>query len=144
MDDNQKMDKRTEIDRFESSSPENRRLLKQEELILEVTEMLSTALEESGVSQAELARRLGKSKGFVSQLFAGGRNVTLRTISDVADALGVRVVVTQGRASEPYKRVISRTAIRWVTKSQETFRKTDFSVHAGLQMVALENELYAA
>jgi ribosome-binding protein aMBF1 (putative translation factor) len=101
MGDNQKMEKRTEIDRFESSSAENRRLLKQEELILEVTEMLSTALEKSGVSQAELARRLGKSKGFVSQLFAGGRNLTLRTISDLADALGVRVVVNQGRESEP-------------------------------------------
>ena len=115
---NRMTDKRTEVDRFESSSPENRRLLKKEELILEVTEMLSSALEQSGVSQSELARRLGKSKGFVSQLLAGGRNLTLSTISDLADALGIRVILSQGRQSESRKRTISRTATRWSTKSR--------------------------
>ncbi|MHB8382164.1 MAG: helix-turn-helix domain-containing protein [Candidatus Binataceae bacterium] len=84
---------RTEIERFENASPTNRLLLKQERLILEVTELLSAALEESGLTKSELARRLGKTKGFVSQLFSGGRNLTLRTISDVADALGVKISV---------------------------------------------------
>ncbi len=73
---------------FESSSVQRRRLLRQEELILAITEAISELLEETGVSRADLARRLGKSKGFVSQILAGDRNLTLRTIADVFDALG--------------------------------------------------------
>lgn len=78
---------------FLSSSVENRRLLRQEELILNVTEALSERLEESGIAKSELADRLGKSRGFVSQLFAGGRNLTLRTVADLADALDSCVFV---------------------------------------------------
>lgn len=72
---------------------EGRRLLRQEELILEVTEVLARALAVSGVTQAALARRLGKSNAFVSQVLSGGRNLTLRTVADLADALGFRIVV---------------------------------------------------
>lgn len=66
------------------------RLVRQEELILQVTETLTQALDEAGVTKAELARRLGKSPGFVSQVLGGGRNLTLRTLSDIAAALALR------------------------------------------------------
>lgn len=79
----------TDVERFGRSSTEGRRLLKQEELILEVTEALSAAIEERGLTRSEVAKRLGKTKGFVSQLLAGGRNLTLRTVADIADAIGI-------------------------------------------------------
>lgn len=66
------------------------KVVRQEELILDVTESLVDALDRAGISRAELAARLGRSPAFVSQLLAGGRNLTLRTLSDVAGALGVR------------------------------------------------------
>lgn len=66
------------------------RLTRQEELILDVTVGLSEALEDKGVTKAELARRLDRTPSFVSQLFAGSRNLTLRTIADVAAALSLR------------------------------------------------------
>lgn len=66
------------------------RLVRQEELILDVTERLTEALRETGVTKTELARRLGRTPGFVSQVFAGGRNLTLRTIADIATALALR------------------------------------------------------
>ena len=69
---------------------EYKRLLRQEELILDVTEALASALERRGVSRAELARRLNRTPGFVSQVLGGGRNLTLRTIADIAGALSVR------------------------------------------------------
>ena len=65
-------------------------LLRQERLILDVTEQLAGALESSGVTRAELARRMGRTPGFVSQLLGGGRNLTLRTIADIAAALSLR------------------------------------------------------
>lgn len=85
--------KLTDYEAFESSSVRNRRLLRQEELILEITEVLSEALAKEGITKAELASRLGKTKGFVSQILAGGRNLTLRTIADVADALACRISI---------------------------------------------------
>ncbi|MFL6196295.1 MAG: helix-turn-helix domain-containing protein [Thermoanaerobaculia bacterium] len=65
----------------------------QEELILEVTEAMARALRSNGLTQAELAERMGKSKGFVSQVLGGGRNLTLRTLADIAGALGCKVQV---------------------------------------------------
>ena len=67
-----------------------KQLLRQERLILDVTEQLAGALENGRVTQAELARRMGRTPGFVSQLLGGGRNLTLRTIADIAAALSLR------------------------------------------------------
>jgi transcriptional regulator with XRE-family HTH domain len=74
--------------------PEFRRLLAQEELILEVTEVLCGLLEAETISKKELADRLGKTKGFVSQLLNGGRNLTLRTLAAILHVLGYKVSLT--------------------------------------------------
>jgi transcriptional regulator with XRE-family HTH domain len=95
-----------------------RRLLRQEELILEVIEALAQALERSGVSQAVLAQRLGKSKAFVSQILGGGRNLTLRTVADVADALGSRVVVKTCRV-ERRSLTPERCILAWAREQQQ-------------------------
>ncbi len=79
------------------NDPEFRRLLAQEELILEVTETLCELLEKEKTSRKELADRLGKTKGFVSQLLKGSRNLTLRTVADILHVLGYRVSLA------PYK-----------------------------------------
>ena len=70
---------------------EERPTPRREELILEVTEALTQAMAAAGVTRAELARRLGSTRGHVSQLLAGGRNLTLGTIAEIADALDCRV-----------------------------------------------------
>jgi transcriptional regulator with XRE-family HTH domain len=76
------------------NDPEFRKLLAQEELILEVTETICDILENEKISRKELADRLGKSKGFVSQLLNGGRNLTLRTVADNFHVLGYKVTLT--------------------------------------------------
>jgi transcriptional regulator with XRE-family HTH domain len=78
---------------YEEMELEDARGLRQEELIVEVTEALARALRSSGLTQSELAARLGKTKGFVSQIMGGGNNLTLRTLADVAGAIGCRVQV---------------------------------------------------
>lgn len=77
------------------------RLVRQEELILDVTERLSKALEDAGITRAELARRLGRSPAFVTQVFGGGRNLTLRTIADIAAALSLRPTLEMRTEEEP-------------------------------------------
>jgi transcriptional regulator with XRE-family HTH domain len=73
--------------------PEFARLMAQGDLIMEVTETLCALLEKEKVSRKELADRLGKSKGFVSQLLNGGRNLTLRTVADILHVLGYKVTL---------------------------------------------------
>jgi transcriptional regulator with XRE-family HTH domain len=70
------------------------RLVAQETLILDATETIIELLEQTGVSRQELAARLGKSKGFISQLLSGERNMTLRTLADLAYMLEHRVALT--------------------------------------------------
>jgi transcriptional regulator with XRE-family HTH domain len=84
--------------------PEFRKLLAQEELILEVTETICDILENEKISRKELADRLGKTKGFVSQLLNGGRNLTLRTVADILHVLGYRASLT------PFKEGAQRQA----------------------------------
>lgn len=70
---------------------ENARAFAAEELILDVTEQVRELLEKHDISKSELAERLGSSKAHVSQLLNGSRNMTLRTLADIAYALGERV-----------------------------------------------------
>lgn len=75
------------LDRWAESSEANAKLVAQEMLIAEITESLWGVLEHTGVSKSELAARLGTSKGHVSQVLSGSRNMTLRTLSDLCFAL---------------------------------------------------------
>ena len=90
----------THLEEFEAESPENQRLLRQEELILDVTEELAGAMETARVTKSELARRTGRSKSYVTQLLSGDRNLMLRTMADVAGGIGYKFQVTV-RQMEP-------------------------------------------
>ena len=70
---------------------ENRRLLAQEGLVLEGSELVARLMNESGVTRSELAKRIGKTRSYVTQLLSGSRNMTLRTLADIAFALGAEV-----------------------------------------------------
>jgi transcriptional regulator with XRE-family HTH domain len=70
------------------ATDEGFRLYQQEKAIHAVTELICEVMDQQGVSRTELARRLGKSKAYVSQMLDGSANMTLRTIADVFTALG--------------------------------------------------------
>jgi transcriptional regulator with XRE-family HTH domain len=71
--------------------PEFAKLMAQGDLIMEVTETLCELLKKEKITRKELADRLGKTKGFISQLLGGGRNLTLRTVADILHVLGYKV-----------------------------------------------------
>ena len=55
-------------------------------------EALRHLMRECGVEQAELARRIGRSRSYVSQLMSGKvKEPTLSAAYAIADALGVKV-----------------------------------------------------
>jgi transcriptional regulator with XRE-family HTH domain len=55
------------------------------------TNQLAQFMDQQGVSQSELARRLGVSRARVSQLMQHASSPTLRTMVEVANALGCDV-----------------------------------------------------
>ncbi len=74
------------IDRL-TETKDGKRLYQQEHTILNATELMCQLMQENNVSRSELAARLGKTKGYVTQLLDGRANMTIRTISDVFFAL---------------------------------------------------------
>ena len=68
--------------------------------ITEFIEDIWQRMEEQKVSRAELARRLGTSRAYVTKLLGGNANFTLHTMTKVAMALGstIHVHVADQRA----------------------------------------------
>lgn len=71
--------------------PEFRRLLSIESLVAEAAELIARLMAEQNVSKAELARRLNKSRSWVTQLLSGKANMTIRTLAEVAHVLEAEV-----------------------------------------------------
>ena len=57
------------------------------------SEVIRALMESQGVSKAELARRVGKSRAYVTQSLGGDRNMTLGTLARFADALNADAMV---------------------------------------------------
>jgi transcriptional regulator with XRE-family HTH domain len=76
------------LEHWANENPANAKLVAQELLITEVTEAIWEAMEHADITKSELASRMGATKGYVSQVLNGARNMTLRTLSDICFALG--------------------------------------------------------
>lgn len=67
-------------------------------LLGEIARALNKALDEEhaqrGLTQADIARMLGKQKSFVSRKLSGDSNMTLETLADLAYALDRPVRIT--------------------------------------------------
>ena len=66
---------------------------KSRRLALDVGERVRDAREAAGLSQRQLAARMGTSQAAVARLEAGGVGATLTTLQKVATALGLKVTV---------------------------------------------------
>ncbi len=71
--------------------PEFQRLLSIETLVAEAAEVIAKLMDEQNVTKAELARRLNKSRSWVTQMLSGRSNFTIRTLAEVMYALGAEV-----------------------------------------------------
>ncbi|MCK9371185.1 helix-turn-helix domain-containing protein [Candidatus Dojkabacteria bacterium] len=60
-----------------------------EELVYNATEDLLIVLEDMDISKKELARRLGRSLSYITQILNGSRKMTLSTLSDICFEIGI-------------------------------------------------------
>lgn len=91
-----------------NESEESRRLFAQEELILDATESIWERMDELNTNKRALAKVLNKSPAFITQILDGSRNMTLRTLSDVAFALDSRVHIELCDAAAHSEWVVTR------------------------------------
>ncbi len=73
-------------------------------LTSEVAGLILGEMRAQGVNKTELARRLGRSRPYVTQLLSGQTNMTLRTLVAILAALGrrPRVVIDRWPAESPH------------------------------------------
>lgn len=84
-----------------NESPENARLYAQEDLLLSASEAIWEAMGARGLTKADIARMTGQSKAHITQLLNGGRNMTLRTLADIAHTMGLKVSIQLVAISKP-------------------------------------------
>jgi transcriptional regulator with XRE-family HTH domain len=65
-------------------TPRQQLLFQQERAVLLATEEVLKLMEREGISKADLAKALGKSKAYITQALSGGRNMTIRTLAAFA------------------------------------------------------------
>ena len=99
---------------FESkyTSESDRRRYAENSLIIDAAIALSKALDASKIQQKDLAGRLGKSEGYISQVLGGGCNLTLRTLADFAFSMDrmVEIALTPLDASSVVFTTTSRAS----------------------------------
>jgi transcriptional regulator with XRE-family HTH domain len=72
-------------------NPEFRKEFAVEGFIADTAQIIWDLMEQRNLKQADLARLLNKTPAFVSQLLNGKANMTVRTLAEVAYALGAKV-----------------------------------------------------
>ncbi|MFP4105100.1 MAG: helix-turn-helix domain-containing protein [Phycisphaerae bacterium] len=89
----------TLYDKYIARDDEMQRLYEEEGAVMDASLVVTRLMEEQGVSQKELAERLGTSRSSVSQLLNGSRNMTIRTMAKLLYELGHRLEVNSAPRS---------------------------------------------
>ena len=60
---------------------------------LAMAHKMAVAREKAGLSQAELARKIGTDQASISRIERGERNITLETLAKITRALGLKLTI---------------------------------------------------
>ncbi|NOX67159.1 MAG: helix-turn-helix transcriptional regulator [Chlorobi bacterium] len=101
------------------------RAFAREKLVYNVTEDLLVFLEDRDISKKELARRLGKSKSYVTQILSGSRNMTLGSFSDICFALDFEAQIKIPLSREVKIQEIELMELKWTSFGSVVKRKSD-------------------
>lgn len=71
--------------------------MKYDEILEDFYKVINGRLQRLGITQVELADRLGVSKSYVTKALKDGRSLSLKSMIQIADALGLTVTVWFGR-----------------------------------------------
>lgn len=102
----------------------------QDQLIFNVTEDILLTMEDLEISKSELARRVNKSKSFISQVLNGNANMTLRTLASICFELGTNVDVRIGNgvSVRHLAPMVDEELESWELDESQNFRKPALSL----------------
>ena len=83
------------------SDPDFRKEMAIESLEAEAAEVIAQLMAEQDLSKADVARRLKKSRSWVTQLLNGKANMTIRTLAEVTFALGGQLSIQSNTQRKP-------------------------------------------
>lgn len=86
-------------DAFENIDPNNLQFVDKN---LEITEEVYAIMKKKGISQKELAEKMGKKPSEISKYLSGMHNLTLRSITKMEVALGEDIIMTCRKAKEEF------------------------------------------
>jgi len=124
----------------EMKDPEFAKLMAEESLILEVTEKIIELMQKEKITKANLAKRLRKSKGYITQLLDGSRNFTIKTIADIFHVLGYSLKIEedkykQRQGQDNYKTIDN---VIFYRKRKRNYNiKNDYKIAASLDEIAV-------
>jgi transcriptional regulator with XRE-family HTH domain len=125
----------------QAANPEARRAYERERLALWALEAISIAMERGNISKADLARKLGVSRAYITQVLSGSRNMTLNTLADLAWACNSRAQVkVEPLRKEPF---IS-SPVQVVHKVHHRFQQVTSAVDVAKASTAIDTDLLVA
>jgi transcriptional regulator with XRE-family HTH domain len=99
-------------DAFENLDPNNLQFVDKN---LEITEKVYAIMKKKGISQKELAEKMGEKPSEISKYLSGMHNLTLRSITKMEVALGEDIIMTCNKAKEVF------TVTNFIFKPMEFF-----------------------
>jgi transcriptional regulator with XRE-family HTH domain len=118
---------------------------------VEISEQIYLAMEQQGVSKAELARRLGKSRAYVTKILQGSTNFTLESLVRIARALDCQLDLQfsprhraseldelweAGRRSASHSKVLSRPSVEYLKLLETPLRVVTEIKNASIPVAA--------
>jgi transcriptional regulator with XRE-family HTH domain len=111
---------------FPKADPSYALTYAREAAMIEASETISTALEQSGMTRAALARALNVSPSEITARLQGERNITVRKLAETIHVLGGRLEISAADLSQTKTNDVFAS---WVRRSRDRRTKaTSYSV----------------
>lgn len=124
-------------------SHEKRRVLAEDNLVIDFQYALIDALRTKGVNKEQLAQMLGVSKSRISQWLSEDANPTMRTVARVFDALDYRVEITPCDLNGVASPDVATSGVSKVNAARSTMGMFDPSVFVWTRNDEARNDNFA-
>ena len=121
------------------ADPKRHLAFEKESLTLEATELISSLMEQEGLNKAAFAKRIGRSKAYVTQLLNGRRNMTLHTVAEILFAFGRKAELKAVRLEAPRVLETFQAPQHFPLTKNWWFRRSEVCVPAGHQVSVMRN-----
>ncbi|MDY0093668.1 MAG: helix-turn-helix transcriptional regulator [Candidatus Vecturithrix sp.] len=96
-------------------------------------------MEKEGISKSDLAKKLGRSRSAISQMFSKNPNLTVKKMVEIADAVGLDVSIVPTELKQEFKKKIEESYIV-VVASAGSYRQDHFEKNNNA--IALQNGFF--